>query len=149
MVSMESRRNCGVEVIATGDELIYGRIVDTNSNWIARRVADLGGALRRVTMIGDEPELIASTLKEALYRDARFIIFTGGLGPSEDDITVDSIGKALGRKTTIDGVTAEKIKAVYRKRGITDEADFARGQRMARVLEGILSTLQKTSEGKP
>lgn len=86
-------------------------------------------------MIGDDPGSIASALKEAITRKALFIIVTGGLGPSEDDITVDSIGKALGYKTTIDGETEERIKAVYRKRGITDAADFARGRRMARILE--------------
>jgi nicotinamide-nucleotide amidase len=86
-----------IEVIATGDELVYGRILDTNSHWLAKRVTEMGVKLRRVTMIGDEPELIASTLKEALLRDAHFIIITGGLGPSEDDLTVDSIGIALER----------------------------------------------------
>ena len=136
MVSMNSRGSCKVEIIATGDELMYGRIIDTNSNWIARKVAALGGTLRRVTMIGDEPELIASTLKEALERHAHFIIFTGGLGPSEDDITVDSIGATLGQKAVIDGETAAKIREVYKRRGITDPSDFARGERMARILEG-------------
>jgi len=136
MISMDPMRSCRIEVIATGDELMYGRIIDTNSNWIARKVTELGGTLRRVTMIGDELELIASTLKEALDRDAHFIIFTGGLGPSEDDITVESIGTILGRKTIIDNIAAAKIREVYTRRGITDPADFARGERMARILEG-------------
>ncbi len=136
MVSMNPRGSCRVEVIATGDELMYGRIIDTNSNWIARKLAELGGTLRRVTMIGDEPDLIASTLQEALDRDAHFIIFTGGLGPGEDDLTLDAIGATLGRKTVIDNTTATKIRGVYKRRGITDPADFARGERMARILEG-------------
>lgn len=125
-----------IEVIATGDELIYGRILDTNSHWLAKRVAEMGVKLRRVTMIGDEPELIASTLKEALLRDANFIIITGGLGPSEDDLTIDSIGIALGIKTIIDEEGASKIEEVYRKRGITGKAQIDRGLRMARILEG-------------
>jgi len=124
-----------VEIIATGDELLYGRILDTNSHWIAQRVAELGAKLRRVTMIGDEPETIAAALHEALKRDAHFIIFSGGLGPGEDDLTVDSIGEALGRRTVIDEEGAEKIRAIYRSRGITDEASYRRGERMARILE--------------
>ena len=87
-------------------------------------------------MIGDEPELIASTLNQALLRDAHFIILTGGLGPSEDDLTVDSIGMALGRTTVVDEEGAEKIAGVYRKRGIVDPAQINRGRRMARILEG-------------
>jgi len=133
---MNQKGSCRVEIIATGDELMYGRILDTNSHWIAQRVAELGGTLRRVTMIGDDPELIASALREALDRDAHFIIFTGGLGPSEDDLTVESIAATLGRKTVLDEATVQKIREVYKGRGITDPADFARGERMARIPEG-------------
>jgi nicotinamide-nucleotide amidase len=125
-----------IEVIATGDELVYGRILDTNSHWLAKRVTEMGAKLRRVTMIGDEPKLIASTLKEALLRDAHFIIITGGLGPSEDDLTVNSIGMALGVKTITDIKGASKIEEVYRKRGITDKTQINRGRRMARILQG-------------
>ena len=106
---MKPTGSVNIEIIATGDELIYGRILDTNSHWLANRVAEMGAHLRRVTMIGDEPELIASTLKDALLRDAHFIIFTGGLGPSVDDLTVDSIGMALERETVIDEEGASKI----------------------------------------
>jgi len=131
---MKPTGSVNVEIIATGDELIYGRILDTNSNWIAKRVAEMGARLRRVTMIGDEPELIGSTLLNALKRDAHFIVITGGLGPSEDDLTVDSIGIALGRETFIDEEGAAKIEATYRKRGITERSSIDRGRRMARVL---------------
>jgi len=133
---MKPTGSVNIEIIATGDELIYGRILDTNSHWISKRVAEMGARLRRVTMIGDEPEIIASTLNEALLRDAHFVILTGGLGPSEDDLTVDSIGMALGRATVIDEEGAGKIEAVYLKRGIADEAQIARGRRMARILDG-------------
>ena len=133
---MKPTGSVNIEIIATGDELIYGRILDTNSHWLANRVAEMGAHLRRVTMIGDEPELIASTLKDALLRDAHFIIFTGGLGPSADDLTVDSIGMALEMETVIDEEGASKIEAVYRKRGITDTAQINRGRRMARILVG-------------
>jgi len=131
---MKPTGSVNIEIIATGDELIYGRILDTNSNWIAKRVAEMGARLRRVTMIGDEPELIGSTLLNALKRDAHFIVITGGLGPSEDDLTVDSIGMALGRETFIDEEGAAKIEATYRKRGITERSSIDRGRRMARVL---------------
>jgi len=132
---MKPTGSVNVEIIATGDELIYGRILDTNSHWIAKRVAEMGARLRRVTMIGDEPALIGSTLLNALKRDAHFIVISGGLGPSEDDLTVDSIGKALGQSTVIDEEGASKIEATYRKRGITEQSSIDRGRRMARILE--------------
>ncbi len=135
---MKPTGSVNVEIIATGDELLYGRILDTNSHWLAQRVAEMGAKLRRVTVIGDEPETIAETLHDAMKRDAHFIIFSGGLGPSEDDLTVESIGEALGRRTVIDEEGAEKIRTVYRRRGITDDAYHRRGERMARVLEGSM-----------
>lgn len=132
---MKPTGSVNVEIITTGDELLYGRILDTNSHWLARRVAEIGAKLRRVTMIGDEPEVIASTLQEALERDAQFIIFTGGLGPSSDDLTVYSIGIALNRSIIINKESAEKIRSIYRNRGITDYDAIKRGERMARILE--------------
>jgi nicotinamide-nucleotide amidase len=133
---MKHKGSVNVEVIATGDEIMYGRILDTNSNWLAQRVAEMGASLRRITTIGDEPETISSTLLEALKRDGHFIIITGGLGPSEDDLTVESIGQAFNRKIIIDPIGAEKIRATYHKRGIIDKATIKRGEGMARILEG-------------
>jgi len=130
---MRPHGSCGIEVIATGDELLFGRILDTNSNWIARRAAEMGANLRRVTIVGDDLEDISRALKEALGRDGRFIVFTGGLGPSEDDLTVEAIGRALGREVVHDPETVERIREVYGRRGI---ADTSRGERMARILEG-------------
>jgi len=121
-----------VELIATGDELIYGRILDTNSNWIAKRLTEIGAELRRVTMVGDDYDDMKDALLGALDRDAEIIIFTGGLGPSEDDFTIDAIGRALGLAVTSDPVGFQKIKEIYERRG----SDVKRGARMARILEG-------------
>jgi molybdenum cofactor synthesis domain-containing protein len=121
-----------VELIATGDELIYGRILDTNSNWIAKRLTEIGAELRRVTMVGDDYDDMKDALLGAFDRDAEIIIFTGGLGPSEDDFTVDAIGRALGLAVTTDPVGFQKIKEIYERRG----SDVKRGARMARILEG-------------
>jgi molybdenum cofactor synthesis domain-containing protein len=127
-----------IEIISTGDELLFGRILDTNSNWLAKRVTEMGAILNRITIVGDDSDDISTTLNEALERNAQFIIFTGGLGPSKDDLTVESIGITLKKKTIIDTATAEKIKLIYLKRGIVDEATHKRGRRMARILEGSI-----------
>lgn len=127
-----------IEIISTGDELLYGRILDTNSNWLAKRVTEIGAKINRITIIGDDSGNISTTLSEALERDAHFIIFTGGLGPSKDDLTVESIGNTLDKRAIIDTATAEKIKSTYLKRGINDESTHKRGRRMARILEGSI-----------
>ena len=127
------RHGFSVEVIVTGDEIMFGRIVDTNSSWIAKRTSELGAGLRRVTCVGDDIDEIGDALRGALSRGSAMVIFTGGLGPSEDDLTVEAIGRALGRRVVLDPVAVEKIRRIYTERGVSDTA---RGERMARVLEG-------------
>jgi len=127
------RGGFSVEIIATGDEILFGRILDTNSNWMARRLADLGAHLRRVTCVGDEVDEIAAALGEAMGRGSRLILFTGGLGPSEDDMTVDAIGAAVGRGVVLDPSGIERIRRSYSERHM----EFSdRAARMARVVEG-------------
>ena len=127
------RGGFSVEIIATGDEILFGRILDTNSNWMARRLADLGAHLRRVTCVGDEVDEIAAALGEAMGRGSRLILFTGGLGPSEDDMTVDAIGSAVGRGVVLDPGGIERIRRSYSERHM----EFSeRAARMARVVEG-------------
>ena len=129
---MKHKGSPRVEIIATGDELIYGRILDTNSNWLAKRLTEIGAELRRVTMVGDDYDDMRDALNGALDRDAEIIIFTGGLGPSEDDFTVDAIGRALSKVVVNDPVGFLKIKEIYERRG----SDLKRGARMTRILEG-------------
>ena len=122
-----------MEVISTGDEILFGRIVDTNSAWIARRAAELGAPLRRVTSVGDDLGEISGVLLEALERRPDLIIFTGGLGPSKDDLTMVAIGLALGRKVIFDQQAVERIRRRYRERGIQVTT---RVERMARIVDG-------------
>ena len=129
---MKHKGSPRVELVATGDELIYGRILDTNSNWLAKRIAEMGAELRRVTMVGDDYDDMKDALVGALERDAEIIIFTGGLGPSEDDFTVDAIGRALGLAVINDPIGFQKIMEIYESRG----SDLKRGARMTRILEG-------------
>lgn len=130
---MKFENACKVEIIATGDEILFGRIMDTNSNWIAKRLVDVGATLRRVTIVGDDRKDIGLSLEEALRRENDVIIFTGGLGPSSDDLTVQALSETLNREIKLDQETVRKIKDVYRRRGIKDSS---RGLRMARILEG-------------
>ena len=86
-----------VEIISVGNELLIGKIVNTNSYWIAKRVTTLGMKVRRITTVGDDVEEISNAIQEALQRRPRFIITTGGLGPTFDDKTLEGIARGLGR----------------------------------------------------
>ena len=84
-----------VEIFAIGNELCYGRIYDTNSFWIADKVTSLGAKVQQITCITDSIEAICRALGEAIDRNPDFIIMTGGLGPTSDDLTIEALSKLL------------------------------------------------------
>jgi molybdenum cofactor synthesis domain-containing protein len=90
-----------VEIFSIGTELLIGRIQDTNSHWLAQRVSELGASVGRVTIVGDEREVIVEALGSAVARGARTILTTGGLGPTPDDLTVECVAALAGVGTTL------------------------------------------------
>ena len=87
-----------VEIIAIGDELTSGRILNTTSSFAARNLFEAGYEIYAMHTIGDSPSLIGEALKRAIYRtDA--VVVTGGLGTTDDDLTNEAVSKALNRPT--------------------------------------------------
>ncbi|MCL4503564.1 MAG: competence/damage-inducible protein A [Deltaproteobacteria bacterium] len=83
------------EIIATGAELISGRVADLNARYAARRLFEAGITVQRITILGDDPSLFGELLLRALGR-SQFIIVTGGLGATDDDLTAAAAAEALG-----------------------------------------------------
>ena len=83
-----------VEIIATGNELLLGDVLDTNTNWLCKRITGVGGLVTRAVMVRDEVEAIAAAIRSALDRRPQLIITTGGLGPTGDDITLQAVAEA-------------------------------------------------------
>jgi molybdenum cofactor synthesis domain-containing protein len=77
-----------MEIICIGNELLIGKIANTNAQWISRQATLLGINVKRITVVSDELEEISEAIREALKRRTRFIITTGGLGPTFDDKTL-------------------------------------------------------------
>jgi nicotinamide-nucleotide amidase len=102
-----------VEIIAAGNELLLGDVLDTNTNWLCRRITGIGGQVRRAVMVRDEPEAIASEIRSALERETDLIIITGGLGPTGDDITLQAVAKATGRPLKLHPEALAMLKARY------------------------------------
>ena len=139
---MKPPKRYNLEIIATGNEILYGRITDTNSPWIARKATESGASLRRITCIGDDTQEIAGALRESMARANNLIISTGGLGPSQDDMTIESIGKALGRNVELNPKAVEMIQKKCLELGVEPTP---RRLRMARMPEG--STPLSNSKG--
>lgn len=102
------------EVLIIGNEIITGRIMDTNSNFIARKLFELGVNLTRVTTINDKKEAIEAGLKEALKR-SDLILTSGGLGPTPDDNTTAVAAKLLNRRLNLDESLLKQIENYFTK----------------------------------
>ena len=83
------------EIIGVGTELLLGQIVNTNAAWIGQRLADVGWDCLRHTVVGDNEGRIAEAIREALGR-ADAVILTGGLGPTQDDVTREALAAVAG-----------------------------------------------------
>ena len=86
--------NRTVEIFAIGNELLVGQVLDTNSHWLIRQLTALGAQVRRVMILRDEYDEIEDAFRNALSRRPRLIITTGGLGPTDDDLTFRAIARA-------------------------------------------------------
>ena len=106
------------EIIAIGDELTSGRIMNTTSGYAARKLFDAGHTIHAMSTIGDSPELIGQALVQAIGR-VDFIIVTGGLGSTDDDITNEAVSQALNRPTMPDLATLAWIREHLSSRKIS------------------------------
>jgi nicotinamide-nucleotide amidase len=105
----------GIEVVTIGDELLLGFTIDTNAAYLARALASIGVHIVQRTTTGDEPAEIARVVGEALDR-AGAVITTGGLGPTSDDLTKQSIATLFGRGMHLDEEHLAWMEARWRKR---------------------------------
>ena len=102
-----------MEIICVGNELLIGKTLNTNAQWMGKQATNLGVNVKRITVVQDRIEEIANIICEALERKPQFIITTGGLGPTFDDKTLEGIAKALNRSLEINEKALDMVKARY------------------------------------
>ena len=107
-----------IEIICIGNEILNGTTIEKNSTWLTKRIRQIGGTVSRITIIRDNFKEIESTINEALDRRPKWIITSGGLGPTYDDITIESIGRTLKRNLIYHPTALAILKRNYLKRGI-------------------------------
>jgi nicotinamide-nucleotide amidase len=106
------------EVISIGDELTTGQRLDTNSQWLSQRLADLGVRVLRHTTVADDLAENVAAFAEASRR-VDLVIATGGLGPTADDLTRDAIAAAAGVELRLDPAELAHVEHLFRSRGRT------------------------------
>jgi molybdenum cofactor synthesis domain-containing protein len=102
-----------MEIICIGNELLIGKTLNTNENWLAKRATSLGITVKRTSTVGDEIQEIAKVIYEALKRKPRFIIMTGGLGPTYDDKTLEGVAESLNQKLVVNESAFQMVKKKY------------------------------------
>src|SRR5215470_5773897 len=106
------------EIIAIGSELLTPHRTDTNSLWLTERLNSVGIEVRLKTVVGDDEPRLEETIRDALRR-SDVIISTGGLGPTEDDITRKVFARVTGRQLMLDYDVLEEIRKRFSSRGYT------------------------------
>tara|TARA_B100001123_G_scaffold449869_1_gene617216 strand:- start:1592 stop:2782 length:1191 start_codon:yes stop_codon:yes gene_type:complete len=105
------------EIVAIGTEILLGEIVDTNSSWIAQQLPALGIDLNHTTVVGDNMGRLIETLGQAWGR-SDLVITTGGLGPTEDDLTREAICQLLAEQPYIVPDLEKRLRGFFEQRGI-------------------------------
>lgn len=106
-----------VEIITIGDEILIGQTVDTNSAWMGNELNLMGIRINRITSVSDNKDEIISSLDEALFR-VEVVLMTGGLGPTSDDITKDTLAGFFGGKLVLDNEVLENVTERLRRRNL-------------------------------
>jgi len=129
-----------MEIICVGNELLIGKVVNTNASWLGKRATSLGVSVKRITVVADDVKEMASLFCEVIARKPKFIVSTGGLGPTFDDKTLEGIAKALNRKLSVNQDALNMVRAKYkeyaRSRGIHGDELTAPKTKMAVLPEG-------------
>ncbi|HBY64262.1 MAG TPA: competence/damage-inducible protein A [Solibacterales bacterium] len=134
------------EILAVGSELLTAGRLDTNSLWLTDQLNDLGVEVVRKGVIGDDRERLTGGVREALAR-VEILLITGGLGPTEDDLTRDAVAAATGRALRFDEAICAGIEARFQRFGRTmSEVN----KRQAYVIEGaaVLPNSNGTAPGQ-
>ncbi|MHC1720280.1 MAG: competence/damage-inducible protein A [Clostridiaceae bacterium] len=100
------------EIIAVGTEILLGDIVNTNSQFLARRLADFGISLFHQSVVGDNEERLKEELSDA-FRRCDLVITTGGLGPTTDDITKETAAKFFNKPLVLDEASLENLERIF------------------------------------
>ena len=146
------------EIFANGDEITCGKILDTNTQWLSRELEDIGISVRFHTAVEDKIEPMVEVLRIAMNR-VDLILWTGGLGPTADDLTRQAFAEAAGVPLVRDEASVGQIQEIYRRRGsqMPPSADSQAFQPFGAVpirnphgtAPGIDFTIKRKSEQSP
>jgi nicotinamide-nucleotide amidase len=128
-------------IVVTGTEVLTGRVRDRNGPWLSDRLLELGVELAHITICGDRPEDMTAQLQFMADQGADLVITSGGLGPTADDLTIETVARFTGRELLLDEDLEERIAEILRPlmkrfRHLDFDAVRAANRKQALVPEG-------------
>jgi nicotinamide-nucleotide amidase len=125
-----------VEILSTGDELLTGQVVDTNSAWLMDRLWDLGVMVRRTTRVGDDRGDLRAAIRETTGR-ADLVVMSGGMGPTEDDLTSEVVAEVMGVPLELHEPSLRAMEERFRSFGRAMSPNNAKQARLPLGAEAI------------
>ena len=129
------------EIIAVGTEILTGQILNTNAQFLSEKLAEIGVDVYIQTAVGDNEARLLSVLEIARER-SELVILTGGLGPTEDDLTKQTVAKFLGKNLVFDAQAQTKLDDFFAQR--SDYARTPNNERQAQIIQGATPLVNET-----
>ena len=129
------------EIIAVGTEILTGQILNTNAQFLSEKLAEIGVDVYIQTAVGDNEARLLSVLEIARERSG-LVILTGGLGPTEDDLTKQTVAKFLGKNLVFDAQAQTKLDDFFAQR--PDYARTPNNERQAQIIQGATPLANET-----
>ena len=129
------------EIIAVGTEILTGQILNTNAQFLSEKLAEIGVDVYIQTAVGDNEARLLSVLEIARERSG-LVILTGGLGPTEDDLTKQTVAKFLGKNLVFDAQAQAKLDDFFAQR--PDYARTPNNERQAQIIQGATPLANET-----
>ena len=129
-----NERKLIAEILCTGEELLLGDIVNTNAAFLSAELTNLGICVYHHSVVGDDPSRLEDCVREGLLR-SDIVVVSGGLGPTKDDLTKETVAKLFGREMKLHQESLDAIKAYFAK---TNRVMSKNNEKQAMMPEGAI-----------
>lgn len=123
------------EILCVGNELLLGITINMNAYWLCKKITEVGGSVKRITVIRDDVDEISLAVRDSIARKPDWLIISGGLGPTYDDKTLQGVASGLRLELELDNMALDMLKKSYSRQSMNYELNEIR-LKMAKIPVG-------------
>jgi len=123
------------EILCVGNELLSGITINMNAYWLSKKITEVGGSVKRITVIKDDVNEISLAVRDSIVRKPDWLIISGGLGPTYDDKTLEGVASGLKLELELDNIALDMLKKSYSRQSMNYELNEIR-LKMAKIPVG-------------